>query len=108
MAHPDTATRHHGRARPKAHASKTDSRLAETLSTNPDSAEDAAERQLKPTGRGSARKEALAANPDVEADEAARRLAAAGHGSRRAEALGTNPDTEADEARRLLGRRQRR
>ena len=98
----------YARSRHKASEERVDSRRDEALGANPDNAEEAAERQLRPTGGGSARKEALAANPDVEEAEAERRLPAAGRGSRRAEALGANPDTEADEARRLLGRHQRR
>jgi hypothetical protein len=102
------ASKRHLRSRHKEPDLSVDSRRDEALSANPDNAEEAAERQLRPTGRGSARKEALGANPDVEAEEAARRLPTAGYGSRRAEALGANPDTDADEARRLLGRHQRR
>jgi hypothetical protein len=109
MSRPITGTsKSYTRSRHKAPDERPDSRRAEALAANPDNAEEAAERQLRPTGGGSARKEALAANPDVEEEEAARHLPAAGRDARRAEALGANPDAAADEARRLLGSHPRR
>jgi hypothetical protein len=85
-----------------------DSRRSEAIAANPDTAEELAEQQLPPVGRGAARKEALAANPDVASAEAERQLPPTGRGARRAEALGANPDVAAEEAKISMGRQRRR